>query len=119
MAKSKLEKIANIEEQITQLENQRKQLIQKQKEEERKARTRRNCKRHGLLETMLPETANITDEQYQTFLEKAVANDFGRRMLANIISKSKVITTHQPELQQSIFTDYADENQGKGAGQVG
>ena len=45
MAKTKAEKIAAIELQMTQLENQRKKLIQEQKQQERKDRTKRLCKR--------------------------------------------------------------------------
>ena len=44
MAKTKAEKIAAIELQMTQLENQRKKLIQEQKQQERKDRTKRLCK---------------------------------------------------------------------------
>ena len=88
MAKTKTERIASIEEQIAQLSNQKKQLIQKQKQDERKARTRRLCSRHGLLESMLPDTITLTDEQFKTFLEKTTANDHGRRMLAKIVTQS-------------------------------
>jgi len=41
MDKTKVEKITGIEEQIKQLENQRKKLIQEQKEQDRWARTKR------------------------------------------------------------------------------
>ncbi len=41
MAKTKIEKIASIEEEIKQLENKKKRLIQEQKEQERKDRTNR------------------------------------------------------------------------------
>ena len=87
MAKTKLERISSIEEQIKQLENQRKQLVQKQKQDERKARTKRLCQRMGLFESMLPDTIALTDEQFKTFLEKAVANDFGRHTLARIAAQ--------------------------------
>ena len=40
MAKTKIEKIASIEEEIKQLENKKKRLIQEQKEQERKSK---NC----------------------------------------------------------------------------
>ena len=87
MAKSRQEKIANYDERIAQLENQRKKEQQMLKADERKARTKRLCSRHGLLESMLPEIINITDEQYQTFLERAVANDYGRGILAKITAQ--------------------------------
>ena len=56
MAKSRLEKIESIKTEIAQLENQRKRLLQAEKEQERKDRTRRLCKRAGLMESMLPDT---------------------------------------------------------------
>ena len=88
MAQTKQEKITSIEGQIKQLENQRKQLIQKQKEDERKARTKRLCSRHGLLESIMPELIPITDEQFKIFIEKAVANSYGRDILNKIILQS-------------------------------
>ena len=41
MAKTRLEKIESIKEEIIQLENQRKRLLQAEKEQERKDRTKR------------------------------------------------------------------------------
>lgn len=70
MAKTKIEKIAGIEEEIRQLENKRRQLVQAQKAQERKDRTKRLCKRMGLFESLLPESISLTDEQFQIFLEK-------------------------------------------------
>ena len=57
-------------EQIQLLENQKKRLIQEQKAQERKDRTKRLCKRVGLLESMLPDTIPLSDEQFKTFMEK-------------------------------------------------
>ena len=72
MAKTRLEKIESIKTEITQLENQRKRLLQAEKEQERKDRTRRLCKRAGLMESMLPDTISLTDEQFKIFLEKTI-----------------------------------------------
>jgi len=80
--RTKLERIASIEAEIKQLENQRKQLLQQHKVMERKARTHRLCKRGGLLESMLPEMVGMTDEQFRVFLEKTMFTDAARRMLA-------------------------------------
>ena len=88
MAKTRLEKIADYEEQITQIKKRQKQERQKQSKEERTARTRRLCSRHGLLEKMLPEIITITDEQFQAFLEKAVTNQYGRDILNKIIANT-------------------------------
>ena len=80
MAKTKIEKIAGIEEEIRQLENKRRQLVQAQKAQERKDRTKRLCKRMGLFESLLPESISLTDEQFQIFLEKTVLTEQSRRI---------------------------------------
>ena len=85
MAKTSLEKIASWDEEIAQIKNKQKLERQKHNREEQKTRNHRLCKRHALLEKMLPEIINITEEQYQTFLERAVANDYGRDKLNKII----------------------------------
>jgi len=95
MAKTRAEKIESIENEMRQLENKRKQLLQAQKEQERKDRTRRLCKRMGLFESMLPDTITLTDEQFQTFLEKTVANDYGRRTLAAITAQTAAAAVPQ------------------------
>ena len=97
MAKTRLEKIASYEEQIAQIRNLQKQERQKYSKEERAARTKRLCSRHGLLEKMMPEIITITDEQYQTFLEKAVTNTYGRDILNKIITQKPTTNTQQAE----------------------
>ena len=103
MAKTKQEKIEGIQEQIAQLENQKKRLIQEQKEKERKDRTRRLCKRAGLLESLLPDTIPLTDEQFKTFLEKTTANDFGRRILDGMTTQKPA--TDAPQATETAARD--------------
>jgi hypothetical protein len=93
MAKTNTEKLNKIDEEMLQLANKRKAIVQKQKQEERKARTSRLCRRMGLIESILPETIALTDEQFQTFLEKAVANEYGRNTLARIAAQGGGTTT--------------------------
>ena len=81
MPKTKLEKIAGIEEEIRQLENRRRQLVQEQKAQERKDRTKRLCRRMGLFESLIPDSIPLTEEQFKTFLEKTVAAEHGRKLL--------------------------------------
>jgi hypothetical protein len=95
MAKTKTERINSIEEQIAQLENERKKLIQEQKVKEKNARTSRFCKRAGLLESMLPDTKLLTHEQFEAFLKRTTANSHGRRILAEIIAENAA--TEPPE----------------------
>ena len=87
MAKTKIEKIAGIEEEIRQLENKRRQLVQAQKAQERKDRTKRLCKRMGLFESLLPESISLTDEQFQIFLEKTVLTEQSRRILDGLTAR--------------------------------
>ena len=93
MAKTKAEKIADIEMQMAQLENQRKKLIQEQKQQERTDRKKRHCKRMGLFERLLPETVQLTDEQFKTFLEQTVANEQGRSLLDGLAAQNAAAGT--------------------------
>ncbi len=105
MAKTKAEKIAAIELQMTQLENQRKKLIQEQKQQERKDRTKRLCKRMGLFESMLPESISLTDEQFQIFLEKTIAAEHSRRILDGLTAQRGA----QPPARNAAYTEAQDE----------
>jgi len=95
MPKTTAEKIASKREQIQQLQNEEKQLIQKQKEQDRKDRTKRLCQRHGLLEKYMPELAAITDEQFETFIRKGINTSYGQKILAEIVGDTGASTTQQ------------------------
>ncbi|MCL2568181.1 MAG: DUF3847 domain-containing protein [Oscillospiraceae bacterium] len=84
MGKTKVERITSIEDQIAQLENQRKQLVQKHKEDERKARTRRLIQRGALLESFISDPAEYTEEQIKTFLKETLDTEFARKALRRI-----------------------------------
>ena len=105
MAKTKAEKIADIELQLEQLENQRKKLVQEQKAQERKDRTKRLCKRMGLFESMLPDTIPLTDEQFQIFLEKTVATEYGRRILDGLIAQNAAAAEPQTSDKSMLIPD--------------
>ena len=72
---------SSIKEEIRQLENKKKRLVQEQKEQERKDRTNRLCKRMGFIEKLLPDTIPLTEEQFKTFVEQTIATDHSRRIL--------------------------------------
>ena len=99
MTKTTNQKIEMYDDKIKQYKNKKKQLIQKNKADERKERNRRLFKRAGLLESMLPETIELTDEQFESFLKMTTANDFGRGKLNDI--KSQVSTQPKSEPPQS------------------
>jgi len=91
MSKTLNDKIAEKERRIEQLENEKKQLIQKQKAEERKERTSRLCRRHGLLEKYMPALISITDEQFDTFIRQGINTSYGRDVLAKIAANGAAI----------------------------
>jgi len=116
MPKTRQEKIADWDKEIAQIKNKQKSEKQKLAKEERAARTRRLCSRHGLLESMLPEIIDITEEQYKTFLERAVTNDYGRDKLNQIIahgeknSTSKAPTETKSQTAIPTAKPAADQN---------
>ena len=86
--KTTAEKLTNVEEQIKQLENQKKLLLQQQKTQDRKARDHRLCKRGAYLEKIIPDTIPFTDEQFYQFLDKTLTGDYARRALEGIKAKT-------------------------------
>lgn len=90
MLSKKLERINSLEEQIKKLENQKKSIMQKYKEQERKERTHRLCNRGGLLESIFPDTLKLTDGQLKVFLEKTLLTDYAKHRYNDAISKNSV-----------------------------
>lgn len=95
MAQTKIEKIASIEDEIKQLRERQKQLQQQHNLQERKDRTKRLCRRAGLLESMLPDTIPLTDEQFKMFLEKTILTDQSRRLLDGLTAQNAAIAATQ------------------------
>ena len=86
--KTKLQlQIEASEKKIQEEQRRYKQLEKKQKELDRKDRNHRLCKRHGFLESIIPDTINITDEQFQTFVKNHIANKHGIAAIANLLGK--------------------------------
>ena len=72
MAKTITDKRTKIEEQIKQLETQRKQLVQQERAEAEKAKKQRLTNRGGLVEKLLPHLATLTDSEFEAFMQKAL-----------------------------------------------
>lgn len=66
------EKIAKAEEEIRQLQNKKRRLLNQQKSEERKARTRRLIERGAILESFLEQPEQFGNEQIKALLEVAL-----------------------------------------------
>lgn len=93
MAQSKMERIANIEQEIKQLKERQKRILQQYRSQERKDRTKRLCHRMGLFESLVPDSISLTDEQFKTFLEKTVAAEHSRRILDGLTAQSAATAT--------------------------
>jgi len=92
MAKTRTEKIEGLKEEITQHQNQIKRLLQAQRAQDRKDRTRRLCERMGLFESMLPDTITLTADHFKTFLEKAILTEQSRRILDGLLTAQNAAT---------------------------
>jgi hypothetical protein len=104
MAKTTNDRIAAIDLEIEQLGNQRKELLQKKKEADRRARTSRLCRRSGLLESILPDTILLTDERFKTLLEMTIASNEGNALLAELKAeqdKQNTDTQSNPKTQDN------------------
>lgn len=66
------EKIAKTEEEIRQLQNKKKKLLNEKKASERKARTRRLIERGAILESLLEQPEQYDNGQIKCLLETAL-----------------------------------------------
>ena len=82
--KTTTERINQQKERMEQMQKEMQQLLRRQRTEERKKRNHRICRRGAHMESLLPDTIELSDERFWRFLEKTVANDFGRRILATL-----------------------------------
>ena len=95
MAKTRLEKIAELEEQITNIRKRQQKERQKHNKAERTARTRRLCERMGLIESMLPETIPLTADNFKIYLEKTILTEQSRRILDGLLTAQNAATPAQ------------------------
>ena len=93
---------AKIEKQ--QAEARIKKLLQEQKAQERKDRNHRLCKRGGKLEKLFPELARLTEEQFETFVEKCLRTNHTRRILAELAPPESGQASNNPVVENSEDT---------------
>ena len=77
---------------VKQFRDEEKQAPQRQKQEERNPHTNRYCRRHELLEKIMPDLATITDEQFELFIKRAINTRYGRAALAEIVADAGTST---------------------------
>ena len=79
MAKTTSERIENVQEQIRQLEGQKKRLVQEHREQERNIRTKRLIERGAILESLIDGADALTNEQIKAFLEKIIQTEDAKK----------------------------------------
>lgn len=84
MTKTYDEEIQSTEEEITQLQNRMKQLLQQSKIEERKARTRRLIERGAILESLINGSVNMTNEQIKIILATVLQSNAATEIIKNL-----------------------------------
>jgi hypothetical protein len=87
MAKTKLERIEALKLKREKIEEQERNLIKEYNNELQKAREKHLQNRGEVLEKLLPETINLTIEQFTAFISKTTVNPFGRGKLTELISE--------------------------------
>jgi hypothetical protein len=103
MTKTKMERIAGIEAEIKQLENQKKKLLQQQKEQERKARTRRLIERGALLESLIDGAEAFTNEDIKSILTAALKSGPALDVIIPILKRQSMATIAQSETEQGAW----------------
>ena len=87
MFEAKLRKLEKLDEKILGLQNEKKQVRQEYNEAVKKARNHRIFKRGGMIESILPESKDFTDEQMKTLLEQVLTSGFAVKRVAEITGK--------------------------------
>ena len=77
------EQIAKTQAQINQLTNKKKRLISEQKQVERKKRTKRLIERGAILESVINNAENFSNEQLQTLLIEIFSSEFAKGKTKN------------------------------------
>ena len=77
------EQIAKTQAQINQLTNKKKRLISEQKQAERKKRTKRLIERGAILESVMSNAEDFSNEQLQALLIEIFSSEFAREKIKN------------------------------------
>ena len=83
MSVIKIDKIEKIDSRIQQLLNEKKRLLNQHKEFERKTRTKRLIERGAILESLVTNLNELSNEQIKRFLETTVTTEYADRMFIN------------------------------------
>ena len=76
-------------EKMEQMAAEYKRLQKLQKAEEAKEEEKRAVKLGILMQKLIPDVTKLDDSNFKKFLEKTVANDFGKRALSSLLSEQE------------------------------
>ena len=93
--KTRPERISVKRAELIQMQNELKRLEREEKEAERKARTKRLCKRAGFIESILPDTIILSDDRFEKFVKMHFANVHGVKTLNDLIAEQEKEDTTQ------------------------
>ena len=107
--KTTAERIEAQRERMEQMQNEMKELMRKHNAEERKKRNHRISTRGAHIEKLLPDTIGLSDGRFFTFLEKTVANDFGKKILVTLKAEQDKEDAKNAQIQSEGDGDTPDE----------
>ena len=84
---------------LIQMQNELKRLEREEKEAERKARTKRLCKRAGFIESILPDTITLSDDRFEKLVKMHFANVHGAKMLNDLLTEQEKENATQTDLK--------------------
>ena len=87
------EKLAGVRNEMAELKNEEKSLVQKHKEEEKTARINRLIKRGAILESLIEGAAEFTNDQIAEILNQTVGSSYGAKVIAKMKSQSEESVT--------------------------
>jgi hypothetical protein len=115
MAKTTAERIALQKKKMEQDQHELNNLIRQHREEERKATKNRQHDRGKAIEELLSDTAKLSKERFKTFLSKTTANEFGKRILNELLAeqeKEEAMATTDGNAATVTKTENADQQSG-------
>ena len=71
--KTEQDKLQEVEKKIEQLKNQKRKILNAQKEKERRERTHRLIERGAILESLIEQADSYSNEEIKTMLEQALS----------------------------------------------
>lgn len=110
MAKTRIEKIEDIDVKMKQMENEKKALIAEQKAADRKARTNRICERGGYIESVLPETLQLGKEQFRNFINRTLLTNYAKRELEEILTQPAEPSEVKPSIAETPAAQAVEQN---------